>query len=282
MKKGLVMEGGAMRGLFTSGILDVLLVEGITFDGAIGVSAGAAFGCNFKSGQRGRALRYNKEYCKDKRYCSLHSLITTGDLYGAEFCYKKLPKELDIFDNDAYENNPMEFYVVCTDVVTGHPVYKKCDSFRGNNLEWIRASASLPLVSRVVEIDGYKLLDGGISDAIPLKHFESLGYEKNLVILTQPEGYVKKKTGMTPVFRMALKNYPKLQSAMERRHIMYNDALSYVDSQEKKGVALVLRPKEALPVKRTSKNPELLQETYDLGRALAKEKLSEIKEFMSN
>lgn len=282
MEKGLVMEGGAMRGLFTSGILDVLLEEGITFDGAIGVSAGAAFGCNFKSGQRGRALRYNKEYCRDKRYCSLHSLITTGDLYGAEFCYKTLPEELDIFDNDAYENNHMEFYVVCTDVVTGHPVYKKCDSFRGNNLEWIRASASLPLVSRVVEIDGYKLLDGGISDAIPLKHFESLGYEKNIVILTQPEGYVKKKTGMTPVFRMALKNYPKLQSAMERRHIMYNDALSYVDSQEKKGVALVLRPKEALPVKRTSKNPELLQETYDLGRALAKEKLSEIKEFMSN
>ncbi|MBR6719676.1 MAG: patatin family protein [Clostridia bacterium] len=282
MKKGLVMEGGAMRGLFTAGILDVLMEEGITTDGAIGVSAGAAFGCNFKSGQIGRALRYNKEYCRDKRYCSFHSLITTGDLYGAEFCYKTLPEELDLFDNEAYESNPMEFYVVCTDVVTGQPVYKKCDSFRGNNLEWIRASASLPLVSRVVEIEGYKLLDGGISDAIPLKHFESLGYEKNLVILTQPEGYVKKKNSINGVFKVVLKNYPKLQLAMERRHIMYNEELSYVDEREEKGAALVLRPKEALPVKRTSKNPELLQKTYDLGRELAKEKLSEIKAFLCN
>ena len=281
MKKGLVLEGGAMRGLFTSGILDVLMEEGITADGVIGVSAGAAFGCNFKSGQIGRALRYNKKYCRDKRYCSFHSLITTGDLYGAEFCYKTLPEKLDLFDNDSYESNPMEFFVVCTDVVTGQAVYKKCDSFRGNNLEWIRASASLPLVSRVVEIDGYKMLDGGISDAIPLKHFESLGYEKNLVILTQPEGYEKKKNNLKSVFDIALKKYPNLISAMERRHIMYNDALSYVEEQEKRGKALVLRPKEALPVKRTSKNPELLQETYDLGRAIAVERLSEIREFMN-
>ena len=281
MKKGLVLEGGAMRGLFTSGILDVLMEEGITADGVIGVSAGAAFGCNFKSGQIGRALRYNKKYCRDKRYCSFHSLITTGDLYGAEFCYKTLPEKLDLFDNDSYESNPMEFFVVCTDVVPGQPVYKKCDSFRGNNLEWIRASASLPLVSRVVEIDGYKMLDGGISDAIPLKHFESLGYEKNLVILTQPEGYEKKKNNLKSVFDIALKKYPNLISAMERRHIMYNDALSYVEEQEKRGKALVLRPKEALPVKRTSKNPELLQETYDLGRTIAVERLSEIREFMN-
>ena len=271
-----------MRGLFTSGILDVLLEEGITFDGAIGVSAGAAFGCNYKSGQIGRALRYNKKYCRDKRYCSIHSLITTGDLYGAEFCYKTLPEKLDIFDNDAYESNPMEFYVVCTDVVTGQPIYKKCDSFRGKNLEWIRASASLPLVSRVVEIEGYKLLDGGISDAIPLKYFESLGYEKNLVILTQPEGYLKKKTGMKAVFKMALKDYPNLQKAMENRHIMYNSELTYVEEQKKNGEALVLRPKEALPIKRTSKNPELLQEVYDMGKALAKERLSEIKAFLEN
>ena len=281
MKKGLVLEGGAMRGLFTSGILDVLMEEGITADGVIGVSAGAAFGCNFKSGQIGRALRYNKKYCRDKRYCSFHSLITTGDLYGAEFCYKTLPEKLDLFDNDSYESNPMEFFVVCTDVVTGQAVYKKCDSFRGNNLEWIRASASLPLVSRVVEIDGYKMLDGGISDAIPLKHCESLGYEKNLVILTQPEGYEKKKNNLKRVFDIALKKYPNLISAMERRHIMYNDALSYVEEQEKRGKVLVLRPKEALPVKRTSKNPELLQETYDLGRTIAVERLSEIREFMN-
>jgi len=282
MKKGLVMEGGAMRGLFTSGILDVLMEEGITFDGAIGVSAGAAFGCNIKSGQIGRALRYNKEYCNDKRYCSLHSLITTGDLYGAEFCYKTLPEELDIFDNDAYENNPMEFYVVCTDVLTGQPVYKKCDSFRGNNLEWIRASASLPLVSRVVEIDGYKLLDGGISDAIPLKYFESLGYEKNIVILTRPEGYEKKANKFGGIINMFLKKYPKLCESMNKRHKMYNDEVAYAEKRAKEGRIFMLRPPEALPVNRTSKDPELLQKTYDIGYRMAKEMLDEIKEFLKD
>ena len=280
MKKGLVLEGGAMRGMFTAGILDVFMEEGITFDGVVGVSAGAAFGCSFKSGQKGRSLRYNKKYCKDKRYCSLWSLIKTGDLYGAEFCYKTLPEELDIFDNEAFESNPSEFYVVCTDVETGQPVYKKCDSVRGENLEWVRASASLPLVSRIVEIDGYKLLDGGISDAIPLKYFEGIGYEKNIVILTQPEDYRKGENSLKAVFRTVLKKHPKLIYAMEKRHIMYNGALDYVKAEEEKGNALVLRPKEKLPIKRTSKDPELLQKVYDLGRELAKEKLEEIKEFM--
>ena len=282
MKKGLVLEGGAMRGLFTAGILDVFLEEGICFEGLIGVSAGAAFGCSFKSGQRERSLRYNKKYCRDKRYCSLWSLIKTGDLYGAEFCYKTLPDELDIFDNETFENNPMEFHVVCTDVETGQPVYKKCDSVRGENIEWVRASASLPVVSRIVEIDGYKLLDGGISDAIPLKYFQDIGYDKNIVILTQPEDYRKKENRLKSVFRTVLKKHPKLIYAMEKRHIMYNEELDYVKAEEKKGNTLVLRPKEKLPIKRTSKDPKLLQKAYDLGRELAKERLDEIKEFLKS
>ncbi len=282
MKRGLVMEGGAMRGLFTSGILDVMMEEGLTCEGAIGVSAGAAFGCNFKSGQIGRALRYNKEYCRDKRYCSLWSLVTTGDMYGADFCYRKLPEELDIFDNEAYEKNPMEFYVVCTDVVTGKPVYKKCDSFRGNNLQWIRASASLPLVSRVVEVDGYKMLDGGISDAIPLKYFESIGYEKNIVILTRPKDYEKKENKLGGIFNLFLKKYPMLCESMKNRYKMYNEAVAFAEQRNAEGKALVLRPPEALPVNRTSKDADLLQKTYDIGRKLAKEKLSEIKEFLEN
>ena len=282
MKKGLVLEGGAMRGLFTAGILDVFLEEGICFEGLIGVSAGAAFGCSFKSGQRERSLRYNKKYCRDKRYCSLWSLIKTGDLYGAEFCYKTLPDELDIFDNETFENNPMEFHVVCTDVETGQPVYKKCDSVRGENIEWVRASASLPLVSRIVEIDGYKLLDGGISDAIPLKYFQDIGYDKNIVILTQPEDYRKKENSLKSVLRTVLNKHPKLIYAMEQRHIMYNEELDYVKTEEKKGNTLVLRPKEKLPIKRTSKDPKLLQKAYDLGRELAKERLDEIKEFLKS
>ena len=169
MKTGLVMEGGALRGLFTAGVIDVLMENGITFDGAIGVSAGATFGCNIKSGQIGRAIRYNVKLCKDRRYFSFWSLILTGNLFGKNFCYHKIPEKIDPFDNDAFEKNPMEFYLVCTDVETGKPVYKKCDRLDGGNLEWVRASASLPLVSEIVEIDGMKLQDGGISDSIPLK-----------------------------------------------------------------------------------------------------------------
>ena len=210
MKTGLVMEGGALRGLFTAGVIDVFMENGITFDGAIGVSAGATFGCNIKSGQIGRALRYNVKYCKDKRYFSFLSLIFTGNLFGRDFCYHKIPEELDLFDNEAYVNNPMEFYIVCTDVTTGKPIYKKCDSLDGENLEWIRASASLPLVSEVVEVDGMKLQDGGIVDSIPLKFFESIGYNRNIVFLTQPKWYIKKPTSTTKRFGFLLKKYPKM------------------------------------------------------------------------
>ena len=167
-KTGLVMEGGAMRGMFTAGVLDVLLENGIEFDGAIGVSAGATFGCNFKSKQIGRAIRYNKRFCKDWRYCSLRSLITTGDLYGAKFCYDTLPNQLDIFDTETYRANPLKFYCVASDCETGKPVYKELETCDAKDLTWMRASASMPLASKVVEVDGYKLLDGGMTDSIPL------------------------------------------------------------------------------------------------------------------
>ena len=188
---GLVLEGGAMRGLFTAGVMDVMLEHGITYDGMIGVSAGAAFGCNYKSKQIGRVLRYNTKYCKDPRYCSVLSLLLTGNLYGAKFCYHTIPEKLDLFDNETFEKNPMEFHVVATDIEKGNAVYEKFDVCDNRCLEWIRASASLPLVSKIVKTDGYKLLDGGLSDSIPVKYFQSISYDKNVVVLTQPEGYVK-------------------------------------------------------------------------------------------
>ena len=193
MKTGLVLEGGAMRGMFTAGVLDILMEHNIDVDGVIGVSAGATFGCNYKSKQIGRTIRYNMKYCNDPRYCSFRSLLKTGDLYGAEFCYHTLPEQLDLFDNETYEASPMEFYMVTTDVNTGEPVYYKCDKFDHEGLEWVRASASMPLVSRIVEVGGRQMLDGGISDSIPLQYFQSIGYNKNLVILTQPRDYVKKE-----------------------------------------------------------------------------------------
>ncbi len=280
-KYGLIMEGGAMRGMFTAGVMDVLMENEIHFDGAIGVSAGAAFGCNFKSNQIGRVIRYNKNYCKDPRFCSIRSLIKTGDLYGAEFCYTTIPYELDLFDCEAYLNNPMDFYVVCTDVETGKPVYRKCITGRDEDLIWIRASASMPIASRVVEATGYKLLDGGISDSIPLEYFESLGYNKNVVILTQPKGYIKKPSKALPLIKASLKDYPNVYKTMQNRHNDYNETISFIEEKEKSGDVLVIRPPEKLPVGRVEHNPDKLQIAYDIGVKTALEQLEEIKSFIT-
>lgn len=280
MKKGLVLEGGGMRGLFTVGVTDVMMENGIVFDGAIGVSAGAAFGCNYKSRQPGRAIRYNTRFSRDKRYCSLGSLIKTGNLFGADFCYKVIPKELDKFDDDAYNNNPMEFYVVCTDIETGEAIYKSCPVSDEAMLEYIRASASLPLVSKIVEIDGKKLLDGGMADSIPLKYFESIGYERNIVILTQPEGYVKKENKMMPVIKRKYRDYPKLIEAIKNRHHVYNETLKYVLSKEVSGDALVIRPNEKLPIGRIEHDADTMRTVYELGRKAGEESLCKIREFL--
>lgn len=279
MKKGLVLEGGAMRGMFTAGVIDVMMESGIEFDGAIGVSAGAAFGCNYKSKQIGRAIRYNMKYCNDERYCGFKTLIKTGDIYGVDFCYREIPEKLDIFDAEAYKKNPMEFYVVCTDVVTGKPIYHKCGDEVADDLEWMRGSASMPLVSRIVEIGEQKVLDGGMSDSIPLKYFESIGYDRNVVILTQPEGYVKKKNKLVPIMRITLRNYPKLIETIAGRHDMYNQTTAYIKTREEGGNALVIRPPNPLNIGAVEHNPDNLKRVYELGRKTAEARVAEIKAF---
>lgn len=280
MKTGLVLEGGAMRGMFTAGVLDVLMEHHIEVDGTIGVSAGATFGCNYKSKQIGRTIRYNMKYCKDPRYCSFRSLLKTGDLYGAEFCYHILPEQLDLFDNETYEASPMEFYMVTTDVNTGKPVYYKCDKFDHRGLEWVRASASMPLVSRIVEVDGMQMLDGGISDSIPLSYFQSIGYEKNLVVLTQPRDYKKSENKLLPLMKLKLKKYPNLLKTMQNRHLAYNQTLEYIRKEEQKGAVLVLSPRKTLPIGRIEHNPARLKAVYELGREAASERLEDIKKFL--
>lgn len=281
MRKGLILEGGAMRGLFTAGVLDVFMENGIEFDGMIGVSAGACFGCNYKSKQAGRTLRYNKKYCRDKRYCSLRSLVFTGDMYGADFCYYKIPNELDIFDNDAFMKNPTEFYLVCTDLENGKPVYKKMSSLEGKNVEWIRASASMPLAAKIVEIEGKKLLDGGIGDSVPVKYFEKIGYDRNVVVLTQPEGYVKKPNKIMPIVKRVYKKYPRFIKAMQNRHNEYNKTTEYISKCEKEGNLFVIRPEAALPVKHVTHDPEIIQRLYELGRNTAEQRLEKVKEYLS-
>ena len=207
-RTGLVLEGGAMRGMFTCGVIDVLMENDIWFEGACGISAGAVFGCNYKSRQIGRPIRYNKRFCKDPRYCSYRSLIKTGDLYGADFCYRELPDELDIFDRETFKNDPMEFYIGATDVKTGRCVYHKCTDGGEPDLKWMRASASMPIVSTPVEIEGSYYLDGGIADSIPYKFMESIGYDRNVIVLTQSKGYVQKQS--SSLMKLALRKYPAI------------------------------------------------------------------------
>ncbi len=279
---GLVLEGGAYRGMFTCGVLDVMMENGLKADGVVGVSAGAAFGVNYCSEQIGRALRYNQRFAHDRRYSGFHSLLTTGNLYNIKFCYHEVPLKYDIFDFDKFLANPIDFHVVCTDVDTGKPVYHILrDENVTEMLEWIRASSSMPLVSKVVEVGGHRMLDGGMSDSIPLKYFERVGYARNIVVLTQPVGYVKRLTKAMPIIRLALHKYPKMIEVMAHRHEMYNAELEYVAAQEKAGRALVIRPADKLEIGHVCHDPELMAKTYRLGREQALAKLADIKRFMA-
>lgn len=281
MKKGLVLEGGAMRGLFSAGVIDILMENNLLPDGVIGVSAGAAFGCNIKSKQPGRVIRYNKKLAHDWRYASFRSLLTTGDYFGGEYAYHYMPRHLDYFDVETFNNNPMEFWAVCTNVGTGKAVYKRLMEVDNNCLEYIRASASMPIAARIVTVEGKKLLDGGIADSIPLRFFQEQGYDRNLVVLTQPANYVKEPNKLMPLMRLWLRRHPRIIRALEQRHIMYNDQLEYVRQEEKKSNTLVLRPETALTIGHLSHNPDDMQATYEHGRKVATKHLEEIKAFFS-
>lgn len=280
MKKGLILEGGAMRGMFTAGVMDVLMENGVEFDGAVGVSAGAAFGCNYKTKQIGRVLRYNTRFSRDKRYCGIRSLLKTGNIYNAEFAYGEVPLKYDKFDFDTYMSNPMEFYVVCTDIEKGEAVYHRYEGWEDHGFDWIRASASMPLVSKTVEIDGLKLLDGGITDSVPLKFFESIGYDRNVVILTQPLDYRKSKNKTLPLIKAKYRHYPKMVSLMADRHNVYNKTIAEITEKEKRGEVLVIRPEASLPVGRVEKDPEKLKAVYQIGREVAEKRLADVKRFL--
>lgn len=274
------MEGGALRGLFTAGVMDVLMENGITFDGAIGVSAGAVFGCNYKSRQIGRVVRYNTTYCADKRYSGWGSWLRTGDFYNVQFDYEEIPKRLDVFDTKAYAENPMEFYVVVTDADTGEAVYQKVMRGDDADVEWMRASASMPMLSRIVRIDGKNYSDGGTADSIPLAYFQSIGYARNAVISTQPSDYVKGPNKMLPLFRLALWKYPGLVAALKVRHERYNAQMRYLAQAEQAGDTFVIRPPASLNIEPGERDREELLRVYRIGREEAEKRLPALLEFL--
>ena len=281
MKTGLIMEGGAMRGMFTAGVLDVLMENGLVTDGAIGVSAGAVFGCNYKSHQIGRVIRYNTEYCNDKRYASFKNLVKTGNLYSEQFCYHEVPEKLDPFNEAAFAASPMDFFVVCTDVKTGEPIYHKCRKGDAEDVLWMEASASMPLAAKIVKIGHYGLLDGGVADSIPVRFFESIGYKRNLIILTQPKGYIKKKNKFLPAIRAKYFRYPAFVEAVADRHERYNETLSYISMLEQAGKDYVIRPPISLEIGAMERDPAQLRRVYETGRAVAQIQVEKIRDFLN-
>lgn len=279
MKTGLVLEGGGKRGIYAAGVLDVLLENNILVDGLIGASAGAVNGCSYVSNQYERNIRYNLRFAKEKEYMSLYSLITTGSVVGTDFAYNKLPNQLDLFDYDAFEKSPVKFYATCSNVETGKAEYIYCNTLRGRKMDYLRASASLPYVSHVVEIEGKKLLDGGICDSIPLKAFQDLGYKKNIVVLTRPKGYIKKPEN-NMLANLYYGKYPEFISAMKSRYAVYNRTLQYIEEQEKLGNTLVLRPSRYIKIGRMEQNPEIIKEMYQLGKEDANKILQQIHNFL--
>ncbi len=280
-KVGLVLEGGGMRGMYTAGVLDVFLQENIWPDAVIGVSAGAIHGCSYMSGQLGRSVRYNLKYINDKRYMSLRSLITTGDIFNVNFCYDKIPNELSVFDYDTFKKNAenIPFYVTCSNVDTGKPEYIRCRDFR-YDMDYMRASASLPIVSRMVKVNEKKLLDGGTTDSIPVKFFEGIGYKKNIVVLTRPEGYVKKESSSIHILKLLYRKYPAYLEACEKRPKLYNETVEYIEQQQKDGNIIVIRPSRKVKIARTEKDTEKLKYMYKLGRHDTLQQLQEIKQFI--
>ena len=279
MKTGLVLEGGGMRGMYTAGVLDVFMENGIRFDKIVGVSAGALFGVNYLSGQKGRVIRYNKRFNGDKNYMGIRPLLTEGNIVNTKYAYHDVPYSLDPFDDENFKKSDTEFYAVVTDIESGNPEYIKINS-AFEQMDVLRASGSLPFVSKPVKIRAKNYLDGGISDSIPYKWMAHQDVSKIIVILTRDISYRKKETSSL-LINMFYRNYPKLAERLHKRHIEYNESAKELTEIEKSGAVLVIRPSKPIEVGRMEKNPENLQEVYDLGVNDAKNMLETVMRYLN-
>lgn len=282
MTTGLLLEGGAMRGLYTAGVLDVFMQNHISIDTIIGVSAGALFGMNYKSKQMGRVLRYNKRFASCKNYMGFHSLITTGNIMNKDFCFNKIVNDLDPVDFETYKNGKEDFYAVVTNMTTGKAEYIKIDDLKKEDqIEYLRASGSMPFLSKPVIVHGKSYLDGGISDSIPIENLMDMGCDKNIVVLTRPEDYRKKKSN-TLLPKIYYRKYPYLTEAINNRYRIYNQQLDMVKNLEATGKIFVLRPSRFVDIKRIERDLEKIQEMYDLGQEDALKKMDALGAYLSN
>ncbi|MBP3300707.1 MAG: patatin family protein [Clostridia bacterium] len=280
MKIGLVLEGGAMRGVFTAGILDVFLENGLEFDSCHAVSAGSCLACSFLSRQIGRGYAVMTDYLDNKEYCSVSSLLRTGDLFGADFLYHKIPEQLYPIDNATFLQGKTTFYSVATNCESGRAEYLKVEDLI-RDVDAVRASASLPLVSRIVDWKGKPYLDGGIADPIPVEQAFRDGCDRVVVILTRHRAFRKSKEKTALLMGLKYRKYPHLVSTLKERHRIYNDTLARLSVYESDGRALVLAPTEPLEIRRTEKDRVLLRDGYEQGRALALSHIGELRDFIS-
>lgn len=278
MKIGLVLEGGAMRGMFSAGVLDIFLDEQLHFDGIIGVSAGALFGVNLLSKQRGRALRYNLRFLNDPRYMGWRSLLTSGDIVNKNFAYYQVPFQYDPFDNETFKQSPSDFYATVTNLETGLAEYLKIDDVFAQ-MEILRASASMPFVSKIVEVDGQKYLDGAIADSIPVRQAQAMGFDKIVVVLTRTQDY--RKSPSPAIFsKLRYAAYPKFAQAVQNRYACYNAQVEEIRQLEREGKIFVIRPSQDLAIKRIEKDPQKVQAMYDLGVRDAQQSLERLKQYL--
>ncbi len=278
MKVGLVLEGGAMRGMFTAGVLDTFIKHNIKFDIVVGVSAGALFGVNYLSKQSGRVIRYNKRFNRDKKYIGIRPLLQEGNIVNTKYAYDDVPKRLDAFDDETFRNSNVPFYAVITDIETGKPEYVQIKSVF-NQMDTLRASGSMPFVSKPVIVDGKKYLDGGISDSIPYEWLLNQGCDKVVVILTRDMEYKKAAIPKFPV-KLYYNKYPCVYNRLAQRHNEYNNSVKNLLDLEKTGKAFVVRPSKPISVSLVERNPNMLQDVYELGLTDAEKEILKLKEFL--
>ena len=276
---GLILEGGGMRGVYTAGVLDAFLENKVEFSSIYGVSAGCCHACSYMSKQPGRAFRVNVDYLDDPNYCGARTFLRTGNIFGVDMLYSQIPNVLDPFDYEAFREYPGTLYAVITDVDTGEPAYVKVKDL-SRQMWAIRASSSLPLVSKSLRVKGHTYLDGGVADSIPIRKSIEDGNQKNVVVLTREEGYRKEPNHAMRLMKM---RYPKSKAfikKMANRHIRYNETLDFLLEEEAAGRVFIIRPEDPVQVGRIEKNREKLQALYDIGLADGRKAMAAMREYL--
>ncbi|WP_018662249.1 patatin-like phospholipase family protein [Heyndrickxia acidiproducens] len=266
LQSGLVLEGGGMRGVYTAGVLESFLEHDIEFPYVIGVSAGACNAASFLSKQKGRNRKVNIDFIHEDRYLSWKNYIRNRELFGMDYVFDEIPKKIVPFDFQTFFENPAEFVIGTTDCRTGEPVYFSRKDYQDHLLQVIRASSSLPFVAPIVEIDGRPLLDGGMSDPIPIKKALQDGFSRNVVISTRNRGYRKKPSKLPAFLKKKYRNYPGVYKAIQARAHVYNETMEFVEKEEQAGRVFFICPKEPLKVKRVEKSAARLTDLYEQGK----------------